>query len=101
MINAVYLPMAIISGTFFSPKSYPEFLRVIADILPLTHFTALTRDVMLRHHHFWSEGSAIGVVALWGAVGLAGAIRGFRWQPRESWSSSRPPRAFTASRLQG
>ena len=48
VINAVYLPMAIISGTFFTPKSYPGFLRVIADILPLTHYTQLTRDVMVR-----------------------------------------------------
>jgi len=76
--------MAIISGTFFSPKSYPEFLRVIADILPLTHYTELTRDVMLHHSHLWSDGGAIGVVVLWGAVGLIGATRGFRWQPRES-----------------
>ena len=59
VINAVYLPMAIISGTFFSPKSYPEFLRIIADVLPLTHYTELTRDVMLRHHHFWADGGAI------------------------------------------
>jgi ABC-2 type transport system permease protein len=84
VINAVYLPMAIISGTFFSPKSYPAFLRVIADALPLTHFTELTRDVMLRHHHVWSDGGAIGVVVLWGGIGLLGAMRGFRWQPRES-----------------
>ena len=55
VINAVYLPMAIISGTFFTPKGYPTFLRVISDILPLTHFTQLTRDVMLRGDHIWSE----------------------------------------------
>jgi len=84
VINAVYLPMAIISGTFFSPKSYPEFLRVIAEILPLTHYTELTRDVMLHHQPLWSDAGAIGVVLLWGAVGLVGAVRGFRWQPRES-----------------
>ena len=82
VINAVYLPMAIISGTFFSPKGYPTFLRWIADFLPLTHFTQLTRDVMVRHHHLWSDGWAIAVVAAWGLVGLAGAVRGFRWQPR-------------------
>jgi ABC-2 type transport system permease protein len=83
VINAVYLPMAIISGTFFTPKAYPQFLRVIAEILPLTHFTQLTRDVMVHHRHLWSNLSAIGVVALWGAIGVAAAIRGFRWQPRE------------------
>jgi len=84
VINAVYLPMAIISGTFFTPKGYPAFLRVISDVLPLTHYTQLTRDVMLRGHHIWSEGGAIGVVVLWGAIGLGGAIRGFRWQPVEA-----------------
>jgi ABC-2 type transport system permease protein len=83
VINAVYLPMAIISGTFFTPKGYPAFLRVIADVLPLTHYTQLTRDVMLRGHQLWSEGGAIGVVVLWGAIGLGGAIKGFRWQPVE------------------
>lgn len=84
VINAFYLPMAIISGTFFSPKSYPEFLRIIADVLPLTHYTELTRDVMLRNVHLWADGTQIGIVAAWGAVGLVAAARGFRWQPRES-----------------
>jgi ABC-2 type transport system permease protein len=84
VVNFVYLPMAIISGTFFSPAKYPSFLRAIADVLPLTYFTKLTRDVMVRHHHIWSETGSIGVVALWGAIGLVAAVRGFRWQPRES-----------------
>jgi len=83
VINAVYLPMAIISGTFFTPKAYPEFLRVIAEALPLTHFTQLTRDVMVHHQHLWSDWGAIGVVVLWGGIGLAGALRGFRWQPQD------------------
>jgi ABC-2 type transport system permease protein len=83
VVNAVYLPMAIISGTFFTPKSYPAFMRAIADLLPLTYFTKLTRDVMVRHHHLWSESGSLGVVVLWGAVGLVAAVRRFRWQPRE------------------
>jgi ABC-2 type transport system permease protein len=83
VVNFVYLPMAIISGTFFSPQHYPAFLRAIADVLPLTYFTKLTRDVMVRHDHLWSDTGAIAVVLVWGAIGLAGAIRGFRWQPRE------------------
>jgi ABC-2 type transport system permease protein len=82
VINAVYLPVAIISGTFFTPRNYPGFLKAIADILPLTHYTKLTRDVMLHNQHFWADGSAIAVVAVWGAIGLAGAVRGFSWQPR-------------------
>ena len=84
VVNAVYLPMAIISGTLFSPAHYPGFLKAIADVLPLTYFTRLTRDVMVEHHHLWSDTGALAVVLLWGAIGLVGAIRGFRWQPREA-----------------
>jgi ABC-2 type transport system permease protein len=83
VVNFVYLPMAIISGTFFTPKEYPSFLRAIADVLPLTYFTRLTRDVMVRGHHIWSDTGSIAVVVLWGIIGLVAAIRGFRWQPRE------------------
>jgi ABC-2 type transport system permease protein len=84
VVNFVYLPMAIISGTFFSPQKYPGFLKAIADVLPLTYFTKLTRDVMVRHHHLWTDGGSIGVVLLWGVVGAIAAVRGFRWQPREA-----------------
>jgi ABC-2 type transport system permease protein len=83
VVNFVYLPMAIISGTFFTPKDYPSFLRAIADVLPLTYFTRLTRDVMVHHHHLWSDAGALAVVLVWGVVGLAVALRSFRWQPRE------------------
>jgi ABC-2 type transport system permease protein len=84
VVNFVYLPMAIISGTFFSPDKYPGFLKGIADVLPLTYFTKLTRDVMVRHHHLWTDAGSLGAVALWGVIGVVAAIRGFRWQPRES-----------------
>jgi ABC-2 type transport system permease protein len=82
-VNFVYLPMAIISGTFFSPNKYPGFLKAIANVLPLTYFTKLTRDVMVEHEHFWHAGGAIAAVLVWGVIGLFAAIRGFRWQPRE------------------
>jgi ABC-2 type transport system permease protein len=83
VVNFVYLPMAIISGTFFTPKEYPAFLRAIADVLPLTYFTRLMRDVMVRDEPIWAERTPLIVLGIWGLVGLIGAIRGFRWQPRE------------------
>ena len=84
VVNAIYLPMAIISGTFFSPHSYPPFLRAIADVLPLTYFTALTRDVLLNGKEIWEEPGAVAVVAGWGLVGLIVALRTFRWEPSGS-----------------
>ena len=83
VINIVYLPMAIISGTFFSPHSYPAFLRGLADVLPLTYFVELTRRIMQQGEAIWTQPGPVGAVVAWGVVGVVLAVRGFRWQPRE------------------
>lgn len=83
VVNAIYLPMAFISGSFFSPHSFPAFLRAIADVLPLTYFIRLLRDVMLYGQQIWDEPGSVAAVAAWGLVGVIGAARGFRWVPRE------------------
>ena len=52
-------------------------------MLPLTYFTRLTRDVMVRDRHLWTDWRSIAVVLPGALVGLVAALRGFRWQPRE------------------
>jgi ABC-2 type transport system permease protein len=84
VVNAVYLPMAFLSGAFFSPHSFPTFLRAIAAVLPLTYFIRLVRDVMLHGHAIWSEWQSVIAVVAWGLVGLFAALRKFHWEPRES-----------------
>ena len=83
VVNAIYLPMTFISGSFFSAHSFPRFVRAIAEVLPLTHFIRLVRDVMLRHEEVWSHPGPVGVVAAWGAACAILALRGFRWEPTE------------------
>jgi ABC-2 type transport system permease protein len=82
-VNAVYLPMSFISGSFFSPHSFPAFLRAIADVLPLTYFIKLTRDVMLHGHQIWDNLGDLGVVSAWGVAGAIVAFWRFRWEPTE------------------
>ena len=82
-VNAIYLPMAFVSGAFFSPHSFPRFLQIAADVLPLTYFIRLTRDVMLHDHHVWDNWGDLGVVVAWGAVGAFVAATRFRWEPTE------------------
>jgi ABC-2 type transport system permease protein len=83
VVNAIYLPMAFIAGAFFSPSHFPEVLRAIADVLPLTYFLRLVRNVMLHDHTIWSQGTNIAVLAAWGIVGVIVALRAFRWEPHE------------------
>ena len=83
VVNAIYLPMAFISGSFFSQHSSREFLRAIADVLPLTYFIRLVRDILFHGEQIWDKPGAVAVVAAWGAFGAIVAFRRFRWEPRE------------------
>ena len=83
VVNAIYLPMSFIAGAFFSPHHFPSFLRGIADVLPLTYFLRLVRNVMLHGHDIWSQGTNVAVLAAWGIAGVIVALRAFRWEPHE------------------
>jgi ABC-2 type transport system permease protein len=83
VVNAIYLPAAFLAGAFFSPHHFPQVLRAIADVLPLTYFLRLTRNVMLHGDTIWSQGTNIVVVAAWGALGVIIALKAFRWEPSE------------------
>jgi ABC-2 type transport system permease protein len=83
VINAVFLPMTFISGSFFSPESFPRFLQVIAEVLPLKHFIVLVRDIVLEGDEIWSFPGELAVVAGWGIACTLVAARRFRWEPLE------------------
>ncbi len=83
VVNAIYLPMSFIAGAFFSSHSFPGFLQAIADVLPLTYFIRLVRDILLHGAEIWSQPEAVLVVVAWGAFGALVAFRRFRWEPRE------------------
>jgi hypothetical protein len=38
---------------------------------------------MLDGRPIWTQGTQVLIVTAWGVVGLAAAVRGFRWEPRE------------------
>jgi ABC-2 type transport system permease protein len=83
VVNALYLPVAFISGAFFSEEAFPEALRVIGELLPLSHLIRLSRDVIAFDETVWDHLGDAAVVAAWGLAGLVVALRGFRWEPRE------------------
>ena len=86
VVNAIFLPMAFISGVFFSTTEMPAFLEAISEVLPLTYFIELIRASFVEDESF--AGSAVAAVAVWGLLGLAVALRRFRWEPREGLAES-------------
>jgi len=83
VVNAIYLPMSFIAGAFFSPHHFPQVLRAIADVLPLTYFLRLVRNIMLHDAEIWTQGTNVAVLAAWGLAGVIVALRAFRWEPHE------------------
>lgn len=84
VVNVVLLPMAFLSGSFGPTRDFPTFLQAIADVLPLTYFIDLVEGVYLRGDSLFADPTALAVVSVWGAAGLAVALRWFSWMPRES-----------------
>jgi ABC-2 type transport system permease protein len=88
VVNAIYLPMAFISGAFFSPRDMPRFLEVLSEALPLTYLLRLIRSTFIEGETLASSPGAIAAVLVWGAFGLFVAARMFRWEPREGMSGA-------------
>jgi len=83
VVNVVLLPMAFLSGSFGPTDDYPRVLDAIARVLPLTYFLDIVEGVYLEGESLLADPTAVGVVAAWGAAGLAIALRRFSWMPRE------------------
>ena len=88
VVNAIYLPMAFISGAFFSPRDLPRFLEVLSEVLPLTYLLRLIRSTFIEGETLASSPGAIAAVLVWGLFGLVVAGRMFRWEPREGMSGA-------------
>jgi len=81
-VNAVFLPVVFVSFYVFDSSSAPDFLRNIAEALPLKPlidglYAAIVTGSGLSHNL-----DALAIIALWGAFGCYFAIRGFSWESR-------------------
>jgi ABC-2 type transport system permease protein len=81
VVNLVFLALLVISGGFF-PLASSSVLSQIAQVFPLRHL------LLASYAAYQTSGPAsfpwwhVGVIAAWGALGLATALRYFRWDTR-------------------
>ncbi len=79
-VNAVFLPVVLVSFYVFDSTSAPSFLRTIAGALPLLPLIEGLSAAMVTGASLSSNLDALAVIALWGVFGLYFAVRGFSWE---------------------
>jgi ABC-2 type transport system permease protein len=81
-VNAIFLPVIVISGVFYDADNAPAFMRDMAQVLPLTHLIDGLSAAMVTGAGFADHLSDLAVVLVWAALGTALAVRGFSWEAR-------------------
>jgi len=82
MTQAIMLPLYFISGVFVPNVNLPSWLRHIAEIFPVQHLAdGLHKAFDPATHGIGFAWTDIGMLALWGAIGIAVALWRFTWLP--------------------
>ena len=80
--NIVFLPVIFISGVFYDVDTAPQFLRDVAQVLPLTHIINGVSAAMVTGESLADNLGNLAVVVAWGIFGAFFAVRGFSWQAK-------------------
>jgi ABC-2 type transport system permease protein len=79
-MNVVQVPMWILSGVFFSSENFPALMQPFIRALPLTALIDSLRSIMLDGSGILDLAPAIAIMAAWGLLSFAAALRIFRWR---------------------
>lgn len=80
LINAITLPMTIVSGIFFSYQGFPEPLKAVIKWLPLTLLSDNLRSVFNEGYGTAQVLMPAAVLFGLGSVLFAAALRIYKWQ---------------------
>ncbi len=80
LMNLVMMPMWLLSGSFFSAERFPAWMQPFVQALPLTVVNNGLRAVMNDGAGLAASALPIVVLAAWGVVCFAFALRFFRWE---------------------
>jgi ABC-type multidrug transport system permease subunit len=80
LMNAVMMPMWIVSGVFFSSARFPAALQPAIHALPLTAAIGALRANMLQGAGLAQLAPQMGVLGAWLIVCFALALKLFRWR---------------------
>lgn len=82
VVNATVLPVLFISNVFIQMENAPDWLDAMSHLLPVRHFADAMMELYARGGEAGVPWTEVGVIALWGVIGVAAAVRFFSWEPR-------------------
>ncbi|MBA2265941.1 MAG: ABC transporter permease [Chloroflexi bacterium] len=82
IVNATILPVLFISNVFVQMESAPEWLGTVSHLLPVRHFANAMMDLYASGAGAGVPWKEVGVIILWGMIGVVAALRLFSWEPR-------------------
>ena len=80
LVNALMLPMYVLSGVFFSAARFPDAIQPFIQALPLTALNDGLRAIMNDGAGWEAMGYPLLVLSIWGVACYALAFRIFRWK---------------------
>jgi ABC-2 type transport system permease protein len=80
VMNAVMLPMWVLSGVFFSAANFPEAAQPLIRLLPLTALVDALRAVVLDGDGLASQAPELLILGAWTVIPFAVALRVFKWR---------------------
>jgi ABC-2 type transport system permease protein len=78
--NILTLPQFLLSGTFFSTDVFPPWLQKVCEALPLKQLNDALRHIAFEGARLVDCGKQIGILAIWGVIVYAIAIKLFKWE---------------------
>jgi len=78
--NIFTLPQFLLGGTFFSTQAFPKWLQGFCEALPLKQLNDAMRSVAFEGASLMDCGKQIGILAIWGVLIYAVAIKTFKWE---------------------
>ncbi|HEX7253668.1 MAG TPA: ABC transporter permease, partial [Thermoanaerobaculia bacterium] len=80
LINAILVPMWLLSGVFFSSERFPRAFQPLIRALPLTAANEALRAAMLEGRGLLTLLGPLAILLAWAVATYAIALKIFRWQ---------------------
>jgi ABC-2 type transport system permease protein len=80
LINAILVPMWLLSGVFFSSERFPRAFQPLIRALPLTAANEALRAAMLEGRGLLTLLAPLAILLVWAMASYTIALKIFRWQ---------------------